>query len=51
MLLAGLKMTVILTVSSIFFALILGIVFGLARVSRSIWLGSNRSRLRWCNRT
>ncbi len=38
MLLAGLKMTVILTVSSIFFALILGIIFGLARVSRSIWL-------------
>jgi len=38
MLLAGLKMTVILTVVSIFFALILGIVFGLARVSRSIWL-------------
>ncbi|CAN7585850.1 amino acid ABC transporter substrate-binding protein/permease [Mycolicibacterium frederiksbergense] len=38
MLLAGLKMTIILTVSSIFFALILGIIFGLARVSRSIWL-------------
>lgn len=38
MLLAGLKMTVILTVVSIFFALILGVVFGLARVSRSIWL-------------
>lgn len=38
MLLAGLKMTVILTVVSIFFALILGIIFGLARVSRSIWL-------------
>src|SRR4029079_3749697 len=38
MLLAGLKMTVILTVVSIFFALILGVIFGLARVSRSIWL-------------
>ena len=38
MLLAGLKMTIILTVSSIFFALILGVIFGLARVSRSIWL-------------
>ena len=37
-LLQGLKMTVILTVVSIFFALILGIVFGLFRVSRSIWL-------------
>ncbi|ORB30039.1 amino acid ABC transporter substrate-binding protein/permease [Mycolicibacterium parafortuitum] len=38
MLLAGLKMTIILTVVSIFFALILGVLFGLARVSRSIWL-------------
>lgn len=38
MLLAGLKMTVILTVVSIFFALVLGVIFGLARVSRSIWL-------------
>ena len=38
MLLAGLKMTIILTVVSIFFALILGVIFGLARVSRSIWL-------------
>ncbi|MGK2932081.1 MAG: amino acid ABC transporter substrate-binding protein/permease [Solirubrobacterales bacterium] len=38
LLLAGLKMTVILTVVSIFFALILGVIFGLARVSRSIWL-------------
>ena len=37
-LLEGLKMTVILTVVSIFFALILGVVFGLFRVSRSIWL-------------
>ncbi|WP_179964982.1 amino acid ABC transporter substrate-binding protein/permease [Mycolicibacterium sarraceniae] len=38
LLLKGLKMTIFLTVVSIFFALILGIVFGLARVSRSIWL-------------
>ncbi|MCP9270644.1 amino acid ABC transporter substrate-binding protein/permease [Mycolicibacterium arenosum] len=38
LLLAGLKMTIILTVVSIFFALILGIIFGLLRVSRSIWL-------------
>jgi His/Glu/Gln/Arg/opine family amino acid ABC transporter permease subunit len=38
LLLAGLKMTIILTVVSIFFALILGVIFGLARVSRSIWL-------------
>ena len=37
-LMEGLKMTVILTVVSIFFALILGVVFGLFRVSRSIWL-------------
>jgi glutamine transport system substrate-binding protein/glutamine transport system permease protein len=37
-LLEGLKMTVILTVVSIFFALILGIIFGLFRVSRAIWL-------------
>ena len=37
-LLEGLKMTIILTVVSIFFALILGVVFGLFRVSRSIWL-------------
>ena len=37
-LMAGLKMTIILTVVSIFFALILGIIFGLFRVSRSIWL-------------
>ena len=34
----GLKMTVILTVVSIAIALVLGIVFGLFRVSRSIWL-------------
>ncbi|SBS78620.1 Polar amino acid ABC transporter, inner membrane subunit [uncultured Mycobacterium sp.] len=38
LLLAGLKMTIFLTVISIFFALILGVIFGLARVSRSIWL-------------
>jgi glutamine transport system permease protein len=37
-LLEGLKMTVILTVVSIAIALVLGIVFGLFRVSRSIWL-------------
>jgi glutamine transport system substrate-binding protein/glutamine transport system permease protein len=37
-LLQGLKMTLILTVVSIFFALILGVIFGLFRVSRSIWL-------------
>jgi polar amino acid transport system substrate-binding protein len=37
-LLEGLKMTIILTVVSIFFALILGVIFGLFRVSRSIWL-------------
>ncbi len=38
LLLEGLKMTVFLTVVSIFFALILGIIFGLFRVSRSIVL-------------
>lgn len=38
MLLAGLKMTVILTVVSIAIALVLGVIFGLFRVSRSIWL-------------
>jgi polar amino acid transport system substrate-binding protein len=38
LLLEGLKMTVILTVVSIFFALILGVIFGLFRVSRAIWL-------------
>jgi glutamine transport system permease protein len=38
LLLAGLKMTIFLTVISIFFALILGVIFGLFRVSRSIWL-------------
>ena len=37
-LLQGLKMTVILTVVSIAIALVLGIIFGLFRVSRSIWL-------------
>ena len=37
-LMEGLKMTVILTVVSIAIALALGIVFGLLRVSRSIWL-------------
>lgn len=37
-LMAGLKMTLILTVVSIAIALILGLVFGLMRVSRSIWL-------------
>ncbi|MBI3227081.1 MAG: amino acid ABC transporter substrate-binding protein/permease [Mycolicibacterium cosmeticum] len=37
-LLQGLKMTVILTVVSIAIALVLGIIFGLLRVSRSIWL-------------
>ncbi|MBI3217378.1 MAG: amino acid ABC transporter substrate-binding protein/permease [Mycobacterium sp.] len=37
-LLEGLKMTVILTVVSIAIALVLGIIFGLLRVSRSIWL-------------
>ncbi len=37
-LLEGLKMTIILTVISIAIALLLGIIFGLFRVSRSIWL-------------
>ncbi|AQT78899.1 glutamine ABC transporter permease [Mycolicibacterium litorale] len=37
-LMEGLKMTVILTVVSIAIALVLGIVFGLLRVSRAIWL-------------
>lgn len=37
-LMAGLKMTVILTVISIAIALVLGVVFGLFRVSRAIWL-------------
>ncbi|MCG7595736.1 amino acid ABC transporter substrate-binding protein/permease [Mycobacterium sp. PSTR-4-N] len=38
LLLEGLKMTIVLTVVSIFFALILGVIFGLFRVSRAIWL-------------
>lgn len=38
LLMAGLKMTIILTVVSIAIALVLGIGFGLLRVSRSIWL-------------
>jgi glutamine transport system permease protein len=37
-LLEGLKMTVLLTVVSIAIALVLGIIFGLLRVSRSVWL-------------
>jgi polar amino acid transport system substrate-binding protein len=37
-LMVGLKMTLILTVVSIAIALVLGIIFGLLRVSRSIWL-------------
>ena len=37
-LLEGLKMTIILTVVSIAIALLLGVLFGLMRVSRSIWL-------------
>lgn len=37
-LLEGLKMTVILTVVSIAIALVLGVLFGLMRVSRAIWL-------------
>ncbi|MGV0811899.1 amino acid ABC transporter substrate-binding protein/permease [Mycolicibacterium boenickei] len=37
-LMVGLKMTLILTVVSIAIALVLGIIFGLMRVSRSIWL-------------
>jgi polar amino acid transport system substrate-binding protein len=35
---AGLKRTLILTVVAIAIALVLGIIFGLLRVSRSIWL-------------
>lgn len=38
LLLEGLKMTIILTVVSIAVALVLGTIFGLMRVSRSIWL-------------
>jgi polar amino acid transport system substrate-binding protein len=38
LLLEGLKMTVILTVVSIAIALVLGVIFGLMRVSRAIWL-------------
>lgn len=38
LLMAGLKITAILTVVSIAIALLLGIVFGLMRVSRSLWL-------------
>ena len=38
LLMEGLKMTVILTVISIACALVLGVIFGLMRVSRSIWL-------------
>lgn len=38
LLMAGLKMTLILTVVSIVIALALGVLFGLMRVSRSIWL-------------
>ena len=37
-LMVGLRMTLILTVVSIAIALVLGIVFGLFRVSRSVWL-------------
>ena len=37
-LLEGLEMTLILTVVSIAIALVLGVIFGLFRVSRSIWL-------------
>ncbi|MGV9801539.1 amino acid ABC transporter substrate-binding protein/permease [Mycobacterium sp. NPDC003449] len=37
-LMIGLKMTLILTVVSIAIALVLGIIFGLLRVSRSVWL-------------
>ncbi|GJF10121.1 glutamine ABC transporter permease [Mycolicibacterium cyprinidarum] len=37
-LMAGLEMTLILTVVSIAIALLLGLLFGLLRVSRSIWL-------------
>ncbi|BBZ03050.1 glutamine ABC transporter permease [Mycolicibacterium chitae] len=38
LLMAGLKMTMILTVVSIAVALLLGVIFGLMRVSRSLWL-------------
>ncbi len=38
LLMEGLKMTLVLTVVSIAIALVLGIIFGLLRVSRSIWL-------------
>jgi polar amino acid transport system substrate-binding protein len=38
LLMEGLKMTVILTIISIACALVLGVIFGLMRVSRSIWL-------------
>ncbi len=38
LLMAGLKITVILTVVSIAIALLLGVIFGLMRVSRSLWL-------------
>ncbi|MCK0172906.1 MULTISPECIES: amino acid ABC transporter substrate-binding protein/permease [Mycobacteriaceae] len=38
LLLEGLKMTIILSVVSIAVALVLGTIFGLMRVSRSIWL-------------
>ncbi len=37
-LMTGLKMTLLLTAISIAIALVLGIVFGLLRVSRSVWL-------------
>lgn len=37
-LMEGLKMTIILTVVSIAIALVLGVIFGLMRVSRAIWL-------------
>ncbi|MBS1690941.1 MAG: amino acid ABC transporter substrate-binding protein/permease [Actinobacteria bacterium] len=38
LLMEGLKMTIILTVVSIAIALVLGVAFGLMRVSRSIWM-------------
>lgn len=38
LLMQGLKMTIILTIVSIAIALVLGVVFGLMRVSRAIWL-------------
>ncbi|RDH78069.1 ABC transporter permease subunit [Mycolicibacterium moriokaense] len=38
LLMVGLKMTLILTIVSIAIALVLGIIFGLMRVSRAIWL-------------